>query len=234
MIDREILIVEDEQPVREMMAFGLSCAGFAVREAVDARSARAQVADHAPALLLIDWMLPDLSGLELTRALKSSPRTRDLPIIIVSARAAETDKIQGLNSGADDYVTKPFSPKELIARIQLVLRRAAARSPERSIRLNGLTLDQESRSISIGRVRLQAPLTEYRLLEFFMKNPERVYTRDQLAEGVWGSETLIEERTVDVHIMRLRRVLDEARLGHLVQTVRGVGYRLSSELGRAR
>jgi two-component system phosphate regulon response regulator PhoB len=228
MSEKEILVVEDEYPIRELITFTLGRAGFSAREASDAQAAQMQLAQRAPHLILIDWMLPDISGIELTRTLRADRQTRELPVILLTARATEADKIAGLESGADDYVTKPFSPRELIARIEAVLRRAVNHQINESMHMDGLTLDPASHSVSVGERRLDVGPTEYRLLEFFMRHPERVYSRDQLLDSVWGANVYIEERTVDVHIRRLRQVLEDAKRDHLIQTVRGVGYRFSS------
>jgi len=232
MTAKEILIVEDERPIREMIACGLSRAGFATREAPDGHSARSQLADRQPDLLLIDWMLPDQSGLELTRMLKSDRTTRELPVIILTARADEHDKLAGLESGADDYVTKPFSPRELVARVNAVLRRGEGEDKglDASLRVDGITLDPVSHRVSAGERYLRMAPTEYRLLEFFMRHPERVYTRAQLLSCIWGSNVYVEERTIDVHIRRLRRALEQVQCEHLLQTVRGVGYRFSDRV----
>jgi len=232
MAPKQILIVEDEQPIREMIAFGLRRAGFTVREAEDCRSARAALVDQRPDLILVDWMLPDNSGLELTRALKRERETRDLPIIMLTARAEETDKIAGLDGGADDYVTKPFSPRELIARVNAVLRRAGSTDETETLRFEALTLDRAAHRVMVANDPVALGPTEYRLLEFFMTHPERVYSREQLLDRVWGGNVYVEERTIDVHIRRLRRALEPHRCDHLVQTVRGAGYRFSTRTER--
>jgi two-component system phosphate regulon response regulator PhoB len=228
MAAKQILIVEDERPIREMIAFGLRRAGFDVREAEDCRAAKAQLADRQPDLLLVDWMLPDMSGLELTRSLKKDKDTRGLPIILLTARAEETDKVTGLEGGADDYVTKPFSPRELVARINAVLRRSAPGATEERVAFDGLVLDQASHRVMAGEQTVQLGPTEYRMLEFFMTHPERVYSRDQLLDRVWGGNVYVEERTIDVHIRRLRKALEPYGFDRFVQTVRGAGYRFSS------
>ncbi|HET7812276.1 MAG TPA: phosphate regulon transcriptional regulator PhoB [Steroidobacteraceae bacterium] len=228
MAAKQILVVEDERPIREMIAFGLRRAGFEVREAADARSGRAEVANKLPDLLLVDWMLPDTSGLEFTRALKRDRETRELPIIMLTARAEEGDKIAGLEGGADDYITKPFSPRELLARINAVLRRAMPAEGAERIEVEGLVLDQGSQRVSSGERTIALGPTEYRMLAFFMTHPERVYTREQLLDRVWGGNVYVEERTIDVHIRRLRKALEEFGHDRLVQTVRGSGYRFSA------
>lgn len=225
---KQILVVEDERPIREMIAFGLRRAGFEVREAVDARSGRAEVANKLPDLLLVDWMLPDTSGLEFTRALKRDRETRELPIIMLTARAEEGDKVAGLEGGADDYITKPFSPRELLARINAVLRRSAPSEGAERIDIDGLVLDQSSQRVSAGEKTVALGPTEYRMLAFFMTHPERVYTREQLLDRVWGGNVYVEERTIDVHIRRLRKALEEFGYDRLIQTVRGSGYRFSA------
>jgi two-component system phosphate regulon response regulator PhoB len=225
---KQILVVEDERPIREMIAFGLRRAGFEVREAADARTGRAEVANKRPDLLLVDWMLPDTSGLEFTRALKRDRETSELPIIMLTARAEEGDKVAGLEGGADDYITKPFSPRELLARINAVLRRSAPVEGSERIEIEGLVLDQSSQRVSVGERTVALGPTEYRMLAFFMTHPERVYTREQLLDRVWGGNVYVEERTIDVHIRRLRKALEEFNYDRLIQTVRGSGYRFSA------
>ncbi len=228
---KHILIVEDERPIREMVSFGLRRAGFEVVEAENCQSAREMIVNRRPDLALIDWMLPDMSGLELTRALKRDRETRDLPIIMLTARAEEGDKVAGLEGGADDYVTKPFSPRELLARINAVLRRAAPNGHGERIELGGLSLDPSSHRVLAGKHTVPLGPTEYRMLEFFMTHPERVYTRDQLLDRIWGGNVYVEERTIDVHIRRLRKALEEFGYDRLIQTVRGTGYRFSAQVG---
>jgi two-component system phosphate regulon response regulator PhoB len=228
MTSKQILIVEDEKPIRDMIAFGLRRAGFDVREAEDCSMARASIADHRPDLMLVDWMLPDQSGLELTRAVKRNKDTEDLPVIMLTARADEHDKVSGLEGGADDYVTKPFSPRELLARINAVLRRSAPAGNAGAIEAGGLTLDTASHRVTAGDRTVALGPTEYRLLQFFMEHPERVYTRGQVLDRVWGGNVYVEERTVDVHIRRLRKALEPYGSDGLIQTVRGSGYRFST------
>lgn len=224
-----ILVVEDEKPIREMIAFGLRRNGFEVSEAEDVGAARRAMADRRPDLLIVDWMLPDMSGLELTRLLKRDKDHRELPIIMLTARADEHDKVAGLDSGADDYLTKPFSPRELLARINAVLRRAAPTNAEDVVDVNGLKLDASSHRVTVGDRTVNLGPTEYRLLAFFMTHPERVYTRGQLLDRVWGGNVYVEERTVDVHIRRLRKALESFGVDQLIQTVRGAGYRFSTK-----
>ena len=211
-----------------MIGFALKRAGFDVREAADSRSARLQLAERHPDLLLVDWMLPDMSGLELTRLIKREAATKELPVILLTARAAEGDKVAGLDGGADDYVTKPFSPRELLSRINAVLRRAGGASGEDRLEIGGLTLDRISHRVTSGDSEVALGPTEYRMLEFLMAHPERVYSRAQLLDRVWGGSSYIEERTIDVHVRRLRQALEDVSMSHLIQTVRGSGYRLST------
>ena len=224
-----ILIVEDEPAIRQMIAFGLRRGGFEVREAVDYRQAREALADQRPDLVLIDWMLPDMSGLELTRTLKRDRETRELPVIMLTARAEEGDKVTGLESGADDYVTKPFSPRELIARINAVLRRTGASGLDHVVEFEALKLDQQGQRITVAGQTVPLGPTEYRMLEFFMTHPERVFSRNQLLDRLWGGNVYVEERTIDVHVRRLRKSLEKFGLDRLVQTVRGSGYRFSAK-----
>ncbi|MGI9265061.1 MAG: phosphate regulon transcriptional regulator PhoB [Gammaproteobacteria bacterium] len=226
MADHKILIVEDEAPIRKMIAFNLTRAGFAVDEAENSSSARNQIADSRPDLVLIDWMLPDSSGLELTRALRRDEANRDMPIIMLTARAEERDKVLGLDGGADDYITKPFSPRELIARINALLRRSHPNDDE-IVTVGKLVLDPVSHRVSVDGKEIAFGPTEYRLLKFLMQNPERVYSRGQLLDFVWGQNIYVEERTVDVHIRRIRKALEDSALDTLIQTVRGSGYRFS-------
>jgi two-component system phosphate regulon response regulator PhoB len=222
---RRILVVEDEQPIRDMVAFGLKRAGFDVSEAANGIQAHACVTDMRPDLILMDWMLPDVSGLELTRRLKRDEMTRDIPIIMLTARAEELDKVTGLESGADDYLTKPFSSRELKARIDAVLRRFAPTPDDPTLRVRGLQLDPAGYRVLAGEEEIHLGPTEYKLLHFFMTHPHRVYSREQLLDRVWGGNVYVEERTVDVHIRRLRKALESHRLDSYVQTVRGAGYR---------
>ncbi|HOW75697.1 MAG TPA: phosphate regulon transcriptional regulator PhoB [Candidatus Competibacteraceae bacterium] len=227
---RNILLVEDEQPIREMVVFALTNAGYEVYQAADARQAQVCIAECLPDLILLDWMLPGISGIDYARRLKKDELTRELPIIMLTARAEEEDKVQGLESGADDYVTKPFSPRELVARIRAVLRRGGPAGEDEILRANGLTLDLASHRVSVGETLLEIGPTEYRLLEFFMSHLERVYSRGQLLDRVWGSNVYVEERTVDVHIRRLRKTLEPHGFDALIQTVRGSGYRFSTRI----
>ena len=231
MTTRHILVIEDERPIREMIAFGLRRAGYLVAEAEDCREARSAIANQRPDLILVDWMLPDMSGLELTRQLKKDQETRDLPVIMLTARAEEHDKVAGLEGGADDYLTKPFSPRELLARIQAVLRRSSPSGSGDTIRHELLSLDTAGHRVMAGEATVALGPTEYRLLAFFMTHPDRVYTRSQLLDRVWGGNVYVEERTIDVHIRRLRKALADHNVDHYVQTVRGAGYRFSTRPG---
>ena len=227
---KQILIVEDEQPIREMIGFALDSAGYVIREAADARQAQAAIAEQLPDLILLDWMLPGTSGIDYARRLKREDLTREIPVIILTARAEEEDKIHGLESGADDYVTKPFSPRELIARIKAVMRRGGALGEDAVLEANGLQLDIAGHRVTANDQTLEIGPTEYRLLAFFMSHTERVYSRSQLLDRVWGSNVYVEERTVDVHIRRLRKVLEPSGHDALIQTVRGAGYRFSTRV----
>ena len=226
MSTNKILIVEDEKPIREMIAFHLNRAGFDPLEAADCRQARQLLADERPALALVDWMLPDMSGLELTRILKRGDEFEDIAVIMLTARTDEHDKVSGLEGGADDYVTKPFSPRELVARIKAVLRRSGSVSGE-LVRAGDIELDSAAHRVSVKGQEIHLGPTEYRLLKYLMTHMDRVYSRDQLLDRVWGANVYVEERTVDVHVRRLRKALTEQGVDHYIQTVRGVGYRLS-------
>lgn len=226
----KILIVEDETPIREMIAFHLARAGYDTVEAADCRRARELLADERPDLALVDWMLPDMSGLELTRMLKRDKLNEDLAIIMLTARAGEHDKVSGLEGGADDYITKPFSPRELIARIQAVLRRSRSSDGE-SITAGTLELDPAGHRVTADGEEVSLGPTEYRLLKFLMTHAERVYSRGQLLDRVWGANVYVEERTVDVHIRRLRKALSVRGADKYIQTVRGAGYRFSMRTG---
>jgi two-component system, OmpR family, phosphate regulon response regulator PhoB len=226
----KILIVEDETPIREMIAFHLVRAGFETLEAGDCRSARRLLADDRPALALIDWMLPDMSGLELTRMLKRDKANEDLGIIMLTARAEEYDKVAGLEGGADDYITKPFAPRELIARVQAVLRRATSTAEEEVVDAGVLELDTAGHRVTSQGREIRLGPTEYRLLHFLMTHADRVYSRAQLLDRVWGANVYVEERTVDVHVRRLRKALSQAGADVYLQTVRGAGYRFSTRV----
>jgi two-component system phosphate regulon response regulator PhoB len=229
MTHKTVLIVDDEAPIREMIAVALQMAGYQCLEAENAQTAHALIVDHQPDIILLDWMMPEISGLELARRLKREPMNADIPIIMLTARGEEDNKIQGLEAGADDYITKPFSPRELIARLKAVLRRTAIAGIDETIEVEGLRLDPSSQRVSSDDSPLEIGPTEFRLLQFFMSHPERAYSRSQLLDQVWGGNVYVEERTVDVHIRRLRLTLG-AKHRHLVQTVRGTGYRFSTKV----
>jgi two-component system phosphate regulon response regulator PhoB len=231
-----ILIVDDEAPIRELLRLSLELEGFACIEAADAAVAHVAVVDQRPDLILLDWMMPGTSGIELIRRLKRDSATASIPVMLLTARAEEDNKIQGLDAGADDYVTKPFSPRELTARINALLRRSEFGQKDAALEAGRLQLDPASHRVAIGGQPVQMGPTEFRLLHFFMTHPDRVYSRGQLLDQVWGTNVYVDERTVDVHIRRLRKALqpaDDAALdcSYLVQTVRGAGYRFSTSIG---
>lgn len=230
-----VLVVEDERAIAELIALNLRHAGYEVQVAHDAATAKQLVDRVLPDLILLDWMLPDQSGLNAAKQWRADARTRTLPIIMLTARADEQDKVVGLDSGADDYLTKPFSSKELLARIRAVLRRKAPESLDTVIEVAGLRLDPAAHRVSYqagpasGVIDIKMGPTEFRLLHFFITHPERVHSRNQLLDRVWGDHVFIEERTVDVHVKRLRDVLAPASCSGMIQTVRGAGYRLSAQ-----
>lgn len=231
MKDEYILIVDDELPIREMIHTSLDMAGFQCQQAGDAKEAHHKIVDQRPALILLDWMLPNgVSGIDLCRRLKRDESLSEIPVIMLTARGEEDHKVQGLDAGADDYMTKPFSTRELVSRIKAVLRRSNALKSEKSIDVNGLVLDPVSQRVSFEGSLLEMGPTEYRLLAFFMTHPERAYTRAQLLDQVWGGNVYIEDRTIDVHIRRLRKVLEPFNADRYVQTVRGTGYRFSARI----
>ena len=225
-----LLVVEDEQAIREMICFTLKQAGFEVGEAADAEQARELIGTDAPDLILMDWMLPGQSGVELTRELKQDELTRDIPVIMLTARGEEDDKVRGLECGAEDYITKPFSPRELAARIRVVLRRLAPHASEEAVEAGALRLDPSSHRVSADGREIDLGPTEFRLLHFFMTHKDKVFSRSRLLDKVWGTNVFIEERTVDVHIRRLRKALEPFGADELVQTVRGAGYRFSEQV----
>lgn len=227
MSNLKILVVEDEDAIREMLVMVLEQATLQVEAVASAEQALQALAENQVDLMLLDWMLPGISGVELARRLKKDLSYKDLPIILLTARGEEEDKIRGLEIGADDYVTKPFSPKELMARIKAVMRRSGKLSEFGQISIGDLTLDSEQHRLTVAGKNLEVSPTEFRLLQFFMSNPDKVYSRTHLLDQVWGRSVYIEERTVDVHIRRLRKILAEAGREELIQTVRGFGYRLS-------
>ncbi|MBN8282560.1 phosphate regulon transcriptional regulator PhoB [Zoogloea sp.] len=224
-----ILLVEDEPAIQELIAANLMRAGHHVVRATDAETAQRIVRDALPDLILLDWMLPGMSGVEFARRLRSEERTRGIPLIMLTARGEEQDKVLGLESGADDYITKPFSPRELVARIKAVLRRRAPETTEDPVELGGLRLDPATHRLAAAGSPVTLGPTEFRLLHFLMTHPERVHSRAQLLDQVWGDHVFVEERTVDVHIRRLRCALEPSGHDSLVQTVRGSGYRFSTQ-----
>ncbi|WP_020614787.1 phosphate regulon transcriptional regulator PhoB [Aromatoleum toluclasticum] len=224
-----ILLVEDEPAIQELIAANLGRAGHHVVRAGDAETAQRIVRDALPDLVLLDWMLPGMSGIELARRLRADERTRAIPIIMLTARGEEQDKVAGLEMGADDYITKPFSPRELVARIKAVLRRRAPQATEDAVELGGLSLDPATHRVFAGEQPVTLGPTEFRLLHFLMTHPERVHSRAQLLDQVWGDHVFVEERTVDVHVRRLRAALEPVGHDGLIQTVRGSGYRLSAQ-----
>lgn len=228
MTGKTILLVEDEAAIREMVCLALERAGFTVWQAEDGASADRVLADGMPDLILLDWMLPGASGLEIARHLRRDEVTREVPIIMLTARSEEEDCIRGLDSGVDDYMTKPFSPRELVARIRALLRRTSKAEADGTLDAGGLVLDTISHRVSAAGEPLDMGPTEFRLLQFFMTHPERVYSRAQLLDMVWSRGSFVEERTVDVHIRRLRKVLENGGYDRMVQTVRGAGYRFSN------
>ncbi len=223
-----ILVVEDEPAIQELISYNLKQAGHQPLCAESAEKALHLVASAIPDLVLLDWMLPGLSGIEFARRLRADKRTRAIPIIMLTARSDEQDKLHGLETGADDYITKPFSPRELNARIKAVLRRRAPEMTDDTVQIGGLLLDPASHRVTGNGSAVDLGPTEFRLLHFFMTHPERVHSRTQLLDQVWGDHVFVEERTVDVHIRRLRKALEPFKLDVLVQTVRGTGYRFSA------
>jgi two-component system phosphate regulon response regulator PhoB len=224
---KRILVVEDEQAIREMVGFALKKAGMQFEEATDAEQALVAIASNPPDLVLLDWMLPGMSGVDLARRLRHDDVTAGLPIILLTARVEESDRVHGLEVGADDYITKPFSPRELIARINAVLRRSGAELEDQPLEFDGLSLDPVGHRVRVNGDPLNLAPTEFRLLHFFMSHPDRVYSREQLLDRVWGRGVFVEERTVDVHIRRLRKALNRRGHDRFIQTVRGAGYRFS-------
>ncbi|HEX2541771.1 MAG TPA: phosphate regulon transcriptional regulator PhoB [Caldimonas sp.] len=223
-----ILVVEDEPAIAELIAINLRHAGFEVVVAGDAERAQAAVDERLPALVVLDWMLPGQSGHALARQWRSQARTRELPIIMLTARAEETDKVSGLEAGADDYLTKPFSSKELIARVRALLRRRSPDALDSLVKVGTLTINPATRRVSSGEVEVKLGATEFKLLHFLMTHPERVHSRAHLLDRVWGDHVFIEERTVDVHVKRLRESLAPVGCHGMIETVRGSGYRLAA------
>ncbi|MBB3281706.1 phosphate regulon transcriptional regulator PhoB [Roseateles chitinivorans] len=224
-----ILVVEDESAIAELISINLRHAGYEVTLAGNAEQAQLEVDRVLPDLVVLDWMLPGQTGLALARQWRGATRTRELPIILLTARAEEVDKVSGLDAGADDYLTKPFSTNELLARIRAVLRRKAPEALDTAVEVGGLVLDPGTRRVSREGVEVKLGPTEFRLLHFFMTHPERVHSRSQLLDRVWGDHVFIEERTVDVHVKRLREALEKVSCARMIETVRGAGYRLTQQ-----
>jgi two-component system phosphate regulon response regulator PhoB len=232
MTESTILIVDDESAIRDMVGITLDLAGFSAISAADAHEAHVCIIDNKPDLVLLDWMLPGGSGIELARRLRRDEITTNIPIIMLTAKASEDNKVQGLNEGVDDYITKPFSPRELVARIKTVLRRVNGKQKDKVLQVFDLKLDPTSHRISIEDKPVEMGPTEFRLLKFFLLNQEKVFSRDHIQDAVWGGNVYLEERTIDVHIRRLRKALSSIAntsidYAKLIQTVRGAGYRFS-------
>ena len=227
---KRILVVEDEAPIREMLCFVLEQKGYETVEAEDYADGLAKVREPYPELIVLDWMMPGGSGIQFIKQLKQDEVTRQIPVVMLTARGEEEDKGRGLEAGADDYITKPFSPKELTARLHAVMRRVSPTSVDEVIEVQGLKLDPVSHRVSAEEKALDMGPTEFKLLHFFMTHPERVYSREQLLNNVWGTNVYVEDRTVDVHIRRLRKAIEETGHDRLIQTVRGAGYRFSTRL----
>lgn len=226
----DILVVEDEAAIRDMLQLVLEQAGFEVRPVMNIQAALQEVEHHVPDLILLDWMLPGMSGVDWAKKLRRDAAFSDIPIILLTARGEEEDKVLGLDSGADDYITKPFSPRELIARINAVLRRFGKGEKLGLIKIGGILLSPEEHKVEIDGQPINLTPTEYRLLEFFLIHPDKVYSRGQLLDRVWGHDTYIEERTVDVHVRRLRKILAEYGRDTMIETVRGFGYRFTAPI----
>jgi two-component system phosphate regulon response regulator PhoB len=224
-----ILIVEDEPAIQELVAYTCSSNGYSVRRADSVRAAREAIGAELPDLVLLDWMLPDRPGVELLKDLRTADRTRTLPVIMLTARGSEADRVVGLDTGADDYVVKPFSPRELASRIRAVFRRRAPQHSGEAVEYGPITIDPARHEVRAGGKPVRIGLAEFKLLSFLVSHPDRVFSRTQLLDSVWGDHVFIEERTVDVHILRLRKALAPFDAQHLVQTVRGMGYRLSTQ-----
>lgn len=225
----KILIVDDEPAIRQMVSLALSQANYDCLEAADTAEAQTKILADKPDLILLDWMLPKVSGMDYARQLRREKLTEDIPVIMLTARTEEEDKVKGLDSGVDDYITKPFSTRELLARIRALLRRTSPHAAEVSVEAGGLSLDPVTHRVTAAGQTLSLGPTEFRLLHFFMTHPERVHSRERLLNGVWGNNVYVEERTVDVHIRRLRKILTPTGHDGLIQTVRGTGYRFSAQ-----
>jgi two-component system phosphate regulon response regulator PhoB len=229
-----ILIVEDEDALSMLLRYNLEAEGYEVDSVARGDEAETRLKERSPDLLVLDWMLPGLSGIELCRRLRARPETRQLPILMLTARGEESEKVRGLATGADDYVVKPFSVPELLARVRALLRRSSPERVSSVLSIGDIELDREKKRVSRGGRPIDLGPTEYRLLEFLMERPGRVFTREQLLDGVWGSEIYIDERTVDVHVGRLRKAINRGNEADPIRTVRGAGYSLDDRFGRAR
>ena len=223
-----ILVVEDEPAIQELVAYTCSSNGYSVRRAESVSAAREAIGQQLPDLVLLDWMLPDKPGIDLLRDLRTEDRTRAVPVIMLTARGSEADRVVGLDTGADDYVVKPFSPRDLMSRVRAVFRRRAPQHSGESVSFGPLTIDPARHEVLVEGNPVSMGLSEFKLLSFLVSHPDRVYSRAQLLDNIWGDHVFIEERTVDVHVLRLRKALTPASAQHLVQTVRGLGYRLST------
>jgi two-component system phosphate regulon response regulator PhoB len=224
-----VLVVDDEPAIREMIRFALEQAGMSVISASDAHDALLSISERRPDIILLDWMMPGISGIEMTRRLRKDSYTEDIPIIMLTAKVTEDDKVTGLEAGTDDYIIKPFSPRELIARIRAVMRRTSPGDERGRLMAGSLTLDTLARQVLHNGLEIRMGPTEFRLLEFFMSHAGRAYSRSQLLDHVWGANEYLEERTIDVHIRRLRKAIEPAGASHYLQTVRGHGYRFLAE-----
>ncbi len=229
-MNASILIVDDEPAIRQMLGFTLAGDGYSYLEAGDVDEANRALTNQRPDLILLDWMLPGLSGIDFARRLKRDPKTRAIPIIMLTAKGEEKDKVKGLDSGADDFITKPFSTRELLARVRAVMRRAQQPVEQDGIQTGAIKLDHQTHRVTVDGASVELSPTEFRLLHFFVSHPERVFSRNQLLDGVWGNQVYIEERTVDVHIRRLRKILEPYGCDRYIHTVRGIGYRFSVQL----
>lgn len=230
MSNKTILVVDDEPAIRDMISAALDMAGYDCLQAENAQQAHGIIIDEQPDLVLLDWMMPGTSGIELIRRLQRDELTKNVPVILLTAKVAEDNMVQGLESGADDYITKPFSPRALIARINAVLRRSEAELPQEPIQVNQLLFDPVSHRVTIAGQSITMGPTEFRLLSFFLTHQERVYSRDQILDHVWGGNVYMDERTVDVHIRRLRKAISLEGHDRFIQTVRGAGYRFSTKV----
>ena len=225
---QQILIVEDESGIRQLISDALDGQGYDIVMCNNAITARAELAKSIPDLAIIDWMMPQVSGIDLISSLRRDESTSELPIIMLTARSTEDDTIEGLDAGADDYITKPFSPRELLSRVQAALRRSSGHQRGKMLRHGDITLDPEALRVVVGDKTVPLGQTEFKLLHFLLTNPDRVYSREQLLDNVWGINSFVEERTVDVHVLRLRKALRAHGVNKLIDTVRGAGYRLSA------